>query len=143
MKHKRLLILIAVLGLLIVVACVNAWMVLKHTRLATYSPASNVQPIPPLIVVSSAPVGLIGTITALGTSTVTIEGQPPGNTSPVSLTVLVDEKTSVTKVGPPPAYATSTAALSNLELGMLLNVAATAAQDGVRHAERIIIPAVQ
>jgi hypothetical protein len=141
MKHKRLLILLAVLVVLIVVACVNALMVLKQAQPAKNSPASNAQPIPPLITDNAAPIGLIGTITALGTTTVTIEGQPPGNTSPVTLTVLVDAKTSITKVGPPPAYATSTANFSNLKTGILLNIAATAAQNGARHAERIIIPA--
>jgi hypothetical protein len=98
------------------------------------------QPIPPLVASDNVPIGLIGTVTALGANTVTIQGQPPGNTSPVTLTVLVDAKTSITKVGPAPTYATSTAKFGDLTKGMILNIAATAAQDGVRHAERVIIP---
>lgn len=94
----------------------------------------------PLVVVNSAPIGLIGTVVALGAGTVTIEGQPPGNTVPVRLEAAVDEKTGITRVGPAPAYATSTAAFADLKEGMLLNIEASAAENGIRHAERIIIP---
>jgi hypothetical protein len=108
------------------------------------APSADVTPVPPpgspLLVDDSVPIGLIGTVTALGSDTVTIVGRPQGNAEPVTLSVLVDAKTSITKVGGAPGYATSTAGFSDFKKGMLLNVAATAAQGGARHAERIIIP---
>jgi hypothetical protein len=140
MKNKRLLILIAVL-MVLVVAGAGILLAPKKGALSQKLPASNTQNVPPPLVVNDyMPIGLIGTITALGTNTVTIQGQPPGNTVPVALTLLVDAKTSITRVGPSPAYATSTATFADFKKGILLNISATAVQNGVRHADRIIIP---
>ena len=106
-------------------------------------PAQNSdQTIPALVVSDTSPIGLIGTVTALGTDTLTIEGQPPGNTSPVRLEVEVDTRTAMTKVGPAPSYATSTALFADFKVGMLLSIeaAGVTTEGGVRHAERIIVP---
>jgi len=139
MKHKLLLPLV-LLGCLIVLlgASASIWQ-WSHTARLEPANTKNFQA-SPLVVIDSAPVGLIGAVTALGANTVTIQGQPPGNATPVVLTVLVDAKTSLIKVGPASAYATSTATFAEFKKGMLLNVSATAVQNGVRHADRIVIP---
>ena len=140
MKNKRLLILIAVLLVVIVAACASALLVMKGRQPSQKPSILSTQSASPLDTSDFVPIGLIGTVTALSTSTVTIEGQPPGNAQPVTLTVLVDAKTAIIKVGPAPAYATTTAKFTDMKKGMLLNISATAAQNGVRHADRVVIP---
>lgn len=134
--NKKLIIALAALAILAAALFVFRGAGLLH------KPVEVKQGAAPLIVVSSAPIGLIGTVIAVGSGTVTIEGQPPGNTTPIRLKVAVDEKTSITKVGPAPTYATSTAAFTDLKAGMLLNIeaAAVSSEGAVRHAERVIIP---
>ena len=126
-SHKKI-ILAAVI--LLVAAVVFVLVIRAHT-------AQNMPP-PPLVVTTGGPIGLIGTITAIGTSTITIEGQPPGNTSPIILQLSVDSNTTLTKLSA--TYATSSIALGDLSVGMRVNVAADAPdQNGVRPAERIIV----
>ncbi len=135
MNKKTLIALVA----LVVIAI--ALFALKEAGLLKKPGMLNDTVVAPLVVVAAAPIGLIGTVVELGANTVTITGQPPGNTAAVVLKVLVDTRTNITKVGPAPEYATSTAVFADFKVGMLLNIEAAAAAEGaIRHAERIIIP---
>lgn len=141
--NKKLLIALTALAVIAVVA--TAWLALKNADFLQKPAAQNEKAATPLVVASGAPIGLIGTVVALGTSTLTIEGQPPGNTAPIRLEVLVDANTNLFKVGPAPSYATSTAAFADIKMGVLLNIeaAGASAEGALRHAERIIIPPLE
>jgi len=140
--RPKILIAIAVLVVVCAAVYVFAQRTTRSMGILTANSKHSTAPAA-LVVTDGAPIGLIGKVTDIGSDTVTITGTPPGNTTPVVLAVFIDASTMITKVGPAPKYATSTATIADFKKGMLLNIAADAALNGARHAERIIIPPPQ
>jgi hypothetical protein len=133
MKIRTSISVIVLILLLLVAAAI--WFLHGSTQLPAPPP-------PPLSNLAGAPIALLGTITAVGTDTITVSGQPAANTAPIVLELLITASTTLTEAAPP-SYTPSSITFANLAVGMQANVTADAADsNGVRPAERVgITPA--